>query len=252
MRRINQRVAEVLREEKDIQSAAVFGGASLAGNAPNRGLFFFGTRNWSDRPGSEQAVSAIVARLNRKLAAIQEARIIVIEPPAIPGYGTGGGFEFQLLNRSGGALSDSQFFESAQRLIGKANASGLFDRVFSQFSPEAPQLQILVDRDRMASLGVDFQSAMQAFSFNIGSFYVNDTFEGGRVRRVFVQADDAFRTNPEQLRALYTKNAAGEPVSLAEFIRIEPLQPVPLDPGGGRPRPGPQFRPGDQRHPPTV
>ena len=222
MRRINQRVAAILREEKDIESAAVFGGASLAGNAPNRGLFFFGTRNWSERPGAEQSVGAMVGRLNRKLAAIEEARIIVIEPPAIPGYGTGGGFELQLLNRSGGALADSQFFESAQRLIGNANGSGLFDRVFTQFAPEAPQLQILVDRDRMASLGVDFQSAMQAFSFNIGSFYVNDTFEAGRVRRVLVQADDTFRASPDKLRTLYAKNGAGEPVSLAEFIRIEP------------------------------
>jgi HAE1 family hydrophobic/amphiphilic exporter-1 len=163
------------------------------------------------RPGADQSLSAIVARLNRKFAAIQEARVLVIEPPAIPGYGTGGGFEFQMLNRSGGALSDSQFFASAQQLIGNANASGLFDRVFTQFSPEAPQLQILVDRDRMAALGVDFQSAMQAFSFNIGSFYVNDTFEGGRVRRVFVQADQAFRATPEQLRGLYTKTPPASP-----------------------------------------
>ena len=95
--------------------------------------------------------------------------------------------------------------------------------MFTQFSPEAPQLEILVDRDRMASLGVDFQSAMQAFSLNIGSFYVNDTFEGGRVRRVFVQADDRFRTTPDQLRALYTKNGAGEPVPLSEFITIQPV-----------------------------
>ena len=222
-RRINQRVAAILREEKDIQTASMFSGASLAGNAPNRGLFFFGTRNWSDRPDAEQSVNAIVKRLNRKLAGIEQARIIVIEPPAIPGYGTGSGFEFQMLNRSSGALADPQFFETAQRLIGNANGSGLFDRVFTQFSPEAPQLQILVDRDRMASLGVDFQSAMQAFSFNIGSFYVNDTFEGGRVRRVFVQADEAFRATPEQLRVLYTKNGAGEPVPLSEFIRIEPV-----------------------------
>jgi HAE1 family hydrophobic/amphiphilic exporter-1 len=223
MRRINQRVAAILREEKDIDGAAIFSGASLAGNAPNRGLFFFGTKNWSDRPASEQTVNAITKRLNRRLAAIQEARVIVVEPPAIPGYGTGSGFELQLLNRGGGALNDSQFFEIAQKLIGSANSSGLFDRVFSQFSPEAPQLQILVDRDRMASLGVDFQTAMQSFSFNIGSFYVNDTFEGGRVRRVFVQADDAFRANPEQLQNLYTRNGAGQPVPLSEFVRIEPV-----------------------------
>jgi HAE1 family hydrophobic/amphiphilic exporter-1 len=222
-RRVNQEAAAILREEKDIKSAAIFSGASLAGNAPNRGLFFFGTRNWSERSNPDQSMEAIVQRLNRRLASIDGARIIVIEPPAIPGYGTGGGFELQLLNRSGGTLSDNQFFESAQRLIAKASATGLFDRVFTQFSPEAPQLEILVDRDRMASLGVDFQSAMQAFSLNIGSFYVNDTFEGGRVRRVFVQADDRFRATPDQLRGLYTKNGAGEPVPLSEFIKIQPV-----------------------------
>jgi len=229
-RRINQQAAAMLREEKDIETAAIFSGASLAGNSPNRGLFFFGTRNWSERPNREQTVSAIVQRLNRRLASIEGARIIVIEPPAIPGYGTGGGFEMQLLNRGGGALSDSQFFETAQRLIAQANGSGLFDRVFTQFSPEAPQLEILVDRDRMASLGVDFQAAMQAFSFNIGSFYVNDTFEGGRVRRVFVQADEAFRATPDQLRTLYTKNGAGEPVPLSEFIQVQPVTGPPVIP----------------------
>jgi HAE1 family hydrophobic/amphiphilic exporter-1 len=102
--------------------------------------------------------------------------------------------------------------------------------VFTQFSPEAPQLEILVDRDRMASLGVDFQAAMQAFSFNIGSFYVNDTFEGGRVRRVFVQADEAFRATPDQLRTLYTKNGAGEPVPLSEFIQVQPVTGPPVIP----------------------
>jgi HAE1 family hydrophobic/amphiphilic exporter-1 len=221
--RINQQVAAILREEKDIENAAVFSGASLAGNAPNRGLFFFGTTNWSERTSREQGMEAIVQRLNRRFASIQEARVIVFEPPAIPGYGTGAGFEMQLLNRSGGALADNAFFEAAQRLVGSANASGLFDRVFTQFSPEAPQLEILVDRDRMASLGVDFQSAMQAFSFNIGSFYVNDTFESGRIRKVFVQADDSFRATPDKLRALYAKNGAGEPVSLSEFIQIKPV-----------------------------
>ncbi|WP_216903697.1 efflux RND transporter permease subunit [Synechococcus sp. CCY 9618] len=222
-RRINQRVAEILRSEKDISTAAVFSGASLDGNAPNRGLFFFGTRNWSERTSEQQTVAAITQRLNTKLAAIEEARIIVIEPPAIPGYGTGAGFEMQMLNRSGGSLSPADFFAAATQLVTKANQSGLFDRVFTQFSPEAPQLQILVDRDRMAALGVDYGTAMQTFSFNIGSFYVNDTFDAGKVRRIFVQADDRYRTNPEQLKSLYVTNGEGSQISLSEFITVEPI-----------------------------
>jgi HAE1 family hydrophobic/amphiphilic exporter-1 len=221
--RINQQVATILREEKAIENAAIFSGASFAGNAPNRGLFFFGTTNWSERPRRDQGMEAIVGRLNRRFASIEGARVIAIEPPAVPGYGTGAGFEMQLLNRSGGALSDNAFMETAQRLIGSANGSGRFDRVFTQFSPEAPQLEILVDRDRMASLGVDFQRAMQAFSFNIGSFYVNDTFESGRIRKVFVQADAGFRATPDKLRTLYVENGSGEPVPLSEFITIQPV-----------------------------
>jgi len=71
---------------------------------------------------------------------------------------------------------------------------------------------------------------MQAFSLNNGSCFVNDTFEGGRVRKVFVQADDQFRATPDQLRTLYTKNGAGEPVPLSEFIQVQPVTGPPVIP----------------------
>jgi HAE1 family hydrophobic/amphiphilic exporter-1 len=220
---LQQRVAAVLREEPAIRTAALFSGASFDGNAPNRGLFFFGTRNWSERPSADQSVAAIVGRLNRKLSAIEEARVIVIEPPAISGYGNSGGFEFQLLNQSGGGIAPAEFFSAAEQLIGKANADPSLSRVFTQFSPESPQLRVEVDRDRMAALGIDYERAMEAFTLNIGGSYVNDTFTDGRVRRVFVQADEAFRASPEALRQLYVNDASGRPIALAEFMRIEPV-----------------------------
>ena len=220
---LQERVAAILRQEPQISTAALFSGSSFDGNAPNRGLFFFGTKNWSERRSADQSVSAIVGRLNQKLAPIQEARVIVIEPPAIRGYGNSGGFEFQLLNQSGGALDANRFFAAAGQLIGQANASGTFSRVFSQFSPEAPQLRVEVDRDRMAALQIDFERAMEAFSLNIGGSYINDTFSDGRVRRVYVQADESFRATPDALRSLYVQNATGQPIALAEFMRVEPV-----------------------------
>ncbi|MFN6344616.1 MAG: efflux RND transporter permease subunit, partial [Cyanobium sp.] len=132
-RRINGQVAEILRGEKDITAAALFSGASLDGNAPNRGIFFFGTTNWDKRQSADRSVTAIVQRLNRKLAGIEGARVLVIEPPAIPGYGTSGGFELQMLDRSVGALTPNDFFAAAGQLIAKANAGGDFLRVFTQF-----------------------------------------------------------------------------------------------------------------------
>ena len=219
---INQKVAAILSEEKAIKAAAVFSGASLSGNAPNRGLFFFGTSNWQERRGPEQSMEAIVARLNRRFASLREARVIAIQPPSIPGYGNAGGFEFQLLDRSGGRLSLPQFFNTAGRLIQNANSQPELQRVFTQFSPEAPQMQMTVDRSRLASLGIDFGQAMQTLSLNFGGAYINDTFQEGRVRRVYVQADAPYRATPQQLETLYVPNAKGEPVPLSEFIHIGP------------------------------
>ena len=218
---INQQVAAVLRTEKDITAASVFSGASLDGNSPNKGLFFFGTTNWSDRQQKDQSVASIVERLNKKLAAsVDGARVFVVEPPSIPGYGTGGGFEFQLLDQSGGAYSLAEFNATAGRLIQAGNADPELNRVYTLFSPESPQIEIQVDRDRMAAVDVDFGSAMQTFSVNFGGLYVNDTFQEGKVRRVYVQANAESRATPERLSAVYVKSATGDLIPLAEFFTV--------------------------------
>ncbi|AII44503.1 RND transporter [Synechococcus sp. KORDI-100] len=221
---INKKVAEILRSEPDIASAALFSGASLDGNAPNKGLFFFGTKHWDERPDKEQSLAAIVERLNKKFYdQIDAGRVIVVEPPSIPGYGTGAGFEFQLLDRSSGAYSLSDFFGSAGQIIQASNANPLLNRVYTLFAPESPQYEITVDRETMASLGVDYGSAMSAFSVNFGGAYVNDTFQEGKVRRVYVQSDDINRSKPQQLTSSYVSNNQGEQIPLSEFFTIKPI-----------------------------
>ena len=225
---INEQVAAVLRTEQNITSASLFSGASLDGNSPNKGLFFFGTKNWADRKEPDQTVAAIVERLNQKLArSVDDARVVVVEPPAIPGYGTGGGFEFQLLDQSGGGYSLPEFYGAAGRLIQQGNRDSDLDRVYTLFAPESPQIEIQVDRDRMAAVDVDFGAAMQTFSINFGGLYVNDTFQEGKVRRIYVQADAESRATPERLSALYVKSSNGELISLAEFFSVhETLGPT--------------------------
>ena len=74
----------------------------------------------------------------------------------------------------------------------------------------------------MASLDVDFSSAMSVFSANFAGTYVNDTFQEGKVRRVYVQADELGRSAPEKLTSIYVKNRAGEQIQLSEFLTVEP------------------------------
>ena len=133
---ISRQVAAVLRSEEDISSAALFSGASLDGNAPNKGFFFFGTKHWDERPGPEHTVGAVVKRLNAKMyGLIDGARVFVVEPPSIPGYGNGGGFEFQLLDKSSGVYALNEFFGSARQIMQAGNANPILNRVYSLFSP---------------------------------------------------------------------------------------------------------------------
>ena len=101
------------------------------------------------------------------------------------------------------------------------NANPVLNRVYSLFSPQAPQYKIDVDREQMASLGVDFGSAMSAFSVNFGGAYVNDTFQEGKVRRLYVQADEVSRATPQRLSAIYVPNSQGEQVPLSEFFTVK-------------------------------
>ena len=224
--RISDQVAGILREEAEengaVLNAGIYSGASLDGNASNRAVFFFGARNWNDRPEASQEMSEVVERLNRKMAAISGARVFVVNAPPIQGFGSTSGFEFQLLDRSGGAFDLPGLFAQAQELIGKAMASDIFSRVYTQFTPESPQYEVLVNRDQMEALGVDYGNAMSTFSFYFGGSYVNDTFQEGKVRRVYIQADDKFRATPEQLKAVYVQNVKGEQIPLSEFFTVQP------------------------------
>ena len=74
----------------------------------------------------------------------------------------------------------------------------------------------------MASLNVDFGSAMLAFSINFGGAYVNDTFQEGKVRRVYVQADEVSRATPQRLSSIYVHNKQGQQVPLSEFFTVRP------------------------------
>ncbi len=159
--------------------------------------------------------------LGGEIYGIDAGQVFVVEPPSIPGYGTGGGFEFQLLDQSSGVYSLNDFFASAQQIMQTGNTDPVLNRMYSLFSSQARQYKIDVDREQMASLGVEFGSAMSAFSVNFGGASVNATFQEGKVRRVYVQADEVSRATPQRLSAIYVPNSQGEQVPLSEFFTVK-------------------------------
>ena len=189
-------------------------------------------------------MAAITQRLNQKMAAqIDEARVFVVEPPAIPGYGASAGFEFQLLDQSGGSYSMSEFAGSAGQIIQAANS----DPTFARCSPSSslihrnsPSMWIAI---RMMALGVDFGQAMQTFSIYFGSSYVNDTFQEGQGAPRVCQAAADSRSTQDQLGSIYVKKPLASRFPLGILLGEETIgpsiinrfQPVPLDQDRGLP-----------------
>ncbi len=221
--RVGQEVDAALAEEPDIETRLVAAGFGLSGNAPNQGTFFARLKDWRDRPRPDQSVQAILERLNQRFAQNQDALIIGQNIPALPGFGSSGGFELQLQDRSGGRFSLDEFFSVAQQIIAKANQDPAMTRVFTQFSVGTPQLEIRLDRDRLAAMNVDFAQATGVLAAYVGGQYVNDFTFGQRSYRVYIQADADHRNDPRDLDKLYVRSRTGDLVRLSEVAQIEPI-----------------------------
>ena len=148
-------------------------------------------------------------RLRGPLAAIGEARVLPLQPPAIRGVGNVGGFQFMVQDRSGTASLD-EISRVTDELIARANQSPVLASVFSSFAANTPQLEVQVDRARAKSLDVPLDQLYGVLQVFLGSQYVNDFDFANRNYRVYVQADTSFRDAPEDIGVvLRAQPAAG-------------------------------------------
>ncbi len=214
----------LMLENPNIASTFMVRGAGFDGSGSNRGLFFATLKPWNERANPDQTVYAVLQDVNQKFQGIQEARVAAFNAPAVSGLSAFGGFEFQLQDRSGGQLSIGEFLANAGDIINVANQDpALGGSVYTQFTANAPQLQIDVNRDRLKALNVSFSDALNTLSVYLGSRYVNDFTLGQRSYRVYVQADQEFRDSPERLEQYYVRARNGDMVALNEVVTVTPI-----------------------------
>jgi HAE1 family hydrophobic/amphiphilic exporter-1 len=205
---------------KDPEIAGVFAvmGFSFSGAAPNQGLIFSSLKPFAERKGAEHSLQTVLARVSGQLAGISGANIFVTPPPSIPGLGAFGGFEFQVLDQSGtdiNALANATYAMAAA-----GNQSPRLSGLFTSFTVNDPQLTVQIDRDRALALGLPISEVTSALQIYLGSQYVNDFDFNNRAYRVYVQADQAFRSDPNSMKQFYVRNNAGQMVPLESVVRI--------------------------------
>ncbi len=188
-------------------------GFSFSGSGQNAALAFVPLKHWDERKGPGHSAQALAGRAFGALSGVRDAFIFAVSPPSIPELGTATGFTFRLQDR--GSNGHAALLAARNQMLGMASQSKVLAGVRPDGLEDAPQLQLDVDRDRASALGVSFDSVNAVLSTALGSTYVNDFPNAGRLQRVVVQADAPNRMQPDDLLKLNVYNNAGKLVPLS-------------------------------------
>jgi HAE1 family hydrophobic/amphiphilic exporter-1 len=216
---VAERAEKILMGDPDVMALFSVMGFSFGGAAPNAGIMFVRLKEFDDRPGAGHSLQAVLGRVTGPLMSIPGAIIVGFPPPSIPGLGRFGGFEFQVLDRTGTDITN--LAQATQAVAGAANQSPKLRGLFSPFTANDPQLQVTIDRQRALALGLPLNEITSAMQIFLGSQYVNDFEFNNRAYRVYVQADQNFRSTPQSLKQLYARTRTGEMVPLDQVVEVK-------------------------------
>lgn len=218
---LDQASAEI-RKNPEVASNFAITGFSFAGVAPNQGIMFTLLKPWEERKKASQTVQAIIQEEQGKFFGMPQARIFSLNPPAIQGLGNFGGFQMEMQDRRGNLPLDA-LVGNLYKLLGAANQNPDLQAVFSTYSANTPQLLVEVNRDRAKSLNVNIDDIFDTLQSFLGSQYVNDFNLDQRSYRVYLQADQQFRSKPDDIKQLYVRSQDGQMVSLGNLLTTTPV-----------------------------
>ena len=187
--------------------------------ASNAGFVVATFKPWGERTKPDQQQGAIIAKLNKRFAEVQDAQVFSFPMPSLPGVGTSGGFTFMLQDRTGSSLEALQ--AAAQDIIEDGNAQSGLTGLNSTFRASIPQLLVDVDREQVMRSGTSMQSVFDTLQVYLGSAYVNDFTYLGRIFKVSAQADADFRDKPESIQRLEIRGATGDMIPLGSLASVK-------------------------------
>ncbi|MCV9938451.1 multidrug efflux RND transporter permease subunit [Boseaceae bacterium BT-24-1] len=200
-------------------------GYGLSGSGPNAAMAFTTLKDWRER---STTINDELTAATAAMAAAPEGTIMSLKPPAIEELGTSSGFALRLedrANRGSAALQAAQ----AQFLQLAAQSKRVIN-VYRDGLPNGPSVALKIDRQKAEALGVPFAMINDTLTAAMGSTYVNDFPNAGRLQQVIVQADARNRMQIDDVLKLYVRNNAGGMVSLSEVVvpvwEASPLQLV--------------------------
>jgi HAE1 family hydrophobic/amphiphilic exporter-1 len=216
-----RQVEEVLANTPGVEyTTSVVGFSLLSFVRTTYNAFYFVTlKPWSDRKSRAEQYEEIKARLNQQLSKLPQGTAFSFSPPAIPGVGTSGGFQFVLEDRAG---RDVRFLAgNLAKFLAAARKRPEIGMVSTTFLPSVPQKFVDVDRDKVLKQGVAIGDVYQTIQAFMGGLFINYFNEFGRTWQVYVEAEAPYRSNMDNLGQFYVRNKGGERVPLSALTKFE-------------------------------
>ena len=207
--------------EPGVADTTMILGFSFSGSGQNAALAFTTLKDWSQRSAQDSA-EAIAERANMALSGLKDAVAYAILPPPVDGLGTSSGFEFRLQDRAG--VGHAALMKARSELLAAAEKSPVLVNVRESALAESPQVHLEVDRQQANALGVSFNDIGNVLSTAVGSAYINDFPNQGRMQRVVVQAEGDQRSQIADLLKIHVRNDLGKMVPLAAFVQARWVQ----------------------------
>jgi len=202
-------------EKEAVESCMTISGMGFSGRAQNNGMVFAKLKDWKLRDRSDLRVQAIAGRAMKAFSQIRNAMVFAFPPPSVIELGNAIGFDFQLLDRGG--LGHEKLMAARNQLLGMAAQDPRLAKVRPNGMEDVPEYRVDVDWQKAGALGVPIMAIHNGISVAFGSAYVNDFIQGGRVKRVFAQADAPYRMLPKDIEKVYVRNTSGKMVPFSSF-----------------------------------
>ena len=223
---VAEKVDAIFAKIPGVETRSMITGYSLldSGFKTNSGTFFVTLKDFKERYGSTEAAKtqnarAVLMTLFREAQTIEQAIVIPIAPPPIPGIGTTGGFEFWIQDT--GAGDPAQLDAVTQDFLRKARTRTELATLSSTFRANTQQLRANVDRDKATLLGVPVEDVYSAIQAQFGSLTASQYNQWSRVWWVIVQSDAKYRQDPGDLTRLYTRSRDGHMVPLSALVTTQ-------------------------------
>lgn len=225
--KIVKSMAEEIKKLPQVKNVLSVSGFSFMGGGAGSNLasMFVMLEPWKNRKGKKNGIDAVMAEFDRIAGRYQEPISFAVNPPAIPGLGMSSGLEMQLLDiNSHGAEQMLQVISDIKEAV--KNEPRL-SSVTSLYEGVVPQYRLDFDRDKIKMYGLTMDNVFSTLASFMGTSYVNDFVEFGRVYQVVVGAEASARGNINDISKLNARNASGEMVPFSAFTTIKPVMGAP-------------------------